>query len=177
MHAFWAQGFDATGISDLEAATGLGRQSLYGAFGDKRALFLQVVEFYFSRVLQPGLIDVLDAPGSPRANMERIFNQWEELAVAPEFTGCLVGNAMSDLRVRDEEIGALLARKLRLMEDAFARAIRRAVRQGEICAELDVRGTARTIVAIAQGLSVVARVQKEPAFVRAVVDGARRLLT
>src|SRR5512139_3231149 len=64
MGVFWRKGFDATGVADLEAATGLGRQSLYGAFGDKRALFAQVVDFYFARVLKPGLVDVLDAEGS-----------------------------------------------------------------------------------------------------------------
>lgn len=176
MYAFWAQGFEATGIAELETATGLRRQSLYGAFGDKRALFLKVVDFYFERVLQPGVIDVLDAPGSARANMDRIFAQWQELATSPDFTGCLVGNAMSDLRVRDEQMADLLGRKLRLMEDAFARAIRRAAQDGEVPCDIDPRATARTLVAIGQGLAVVARVQKDCASVRAVLDGARRLL-
>jgi hypothetical protein len=30
---FWAGGYEATGISELVDATGVGRQSLYGAFG------------------------------------------------------------------------------------------------------------------------------------------------
>ena len=85
MRLFWRKGYEATGIAELERATGLGRQSLYGAFGDKRSLFLRVVERYFERVLEPYIVDILDAPGSGRANVERIFQQWEATAVAPDF--------------------------------------------------------------------------------------------
>lgn len=177
MGVFWQKGYEATGIADLEAATGLRRQSLYGAFGDKRALFLRVVDFYFDHVLKPGLVDVLDAPGSGLANLERIFAQWEALAVAPDFNGCLVGNATSELHARDEEMADVLRRKLRLVEDGFYRAVKRAMEHQEISPTLDARATARALLTTAQGLAVVAKVHKERAFVRSVILSARRLLT
>jgi TetR/AcrR family transcriptional repressor of nem operon len=71
----------------------------------------------------------------------------------------------------------VLKRKLQLLEDAFARALRRAQREGDVRPDLDARSSARTLLIISQGLGVVARVQREPAFVRGVVDSARRLLT
>ena len=43
LEVFRAKGFDGATLSELEHATGLGRGSLYGAFGDKRALFLKVL--------------------------------------------------------------------------------------------------------------------------------------
>lgn len=175
MHVFWKQGYEASGLVDLERATGLGRQSLYGVFGDKRGLFLAVVEHYFGRVLKPGL-DALDAPGSARENLERVFEAWEATAALPDFHGCLVGNSVPELSAKDEEIAALLRRKLELMEGAFVRALRRAKRDGEVRAELDVRNTARALLTIAQGLSIVARAQRDPAFVRGVVQTARSLL-
>ena len=46
LHAFWARGYDATSIEHLVEATGLGRASLYGAFGDKEQLFRRVVAHY-----------------------------------------------------------------------------------------------------------------------------------
>jgi len=39
---FWFYGYAGTSIDDVVAATGLGKGSLYGAFGDKHALFLRV---------------------------------------------------------------------------------------------------------------------------------------
>jgi len=47
---FWRRGFEATSIDQLEAATGLRRQSLYGAFGDKERLFLAALRRYHERV-------------------------------------------------------------------------------------------------------------------------------
>lgn len=49
LSAFWARGYDATSIEDLVRATGLGRASLYGAFGDKEQLFQRVVGHYVAR--------------------------------------------------------------------------------------------------------------------------------
>jgi TetR/AcrR family transcriptional repressor of nem operon len=176
MAVFWKRGFDATGIAELEAATGLGRQSLYGAFGDKRTLFGRVVEHYFDTVLKPWVVDVLDAPGSPRQNLERLFSLWEEAASASEFNGCLVGNSVSELGARDGDTSDVLRQKLQLLEEAFYRALRRAQRAGEVKAQLDIRATARSLLTISQGLSVIARVNRDRTFVESVVDQARRLL-
>src|SRR6201992_3390055 len=38
---FRRSGYAATSLDDLSAATGMNRPSLYGAFGDKRALYIE----------------------------------------------------------------------------------------------------------------------------------------
>ena len=50
MDLFWKEGFAATSLDELSAATGLNRPSLYGAFGDKRALYLQAYRRYREHV-------------------------------------------------------------------------------------------------------------------------------
>jgi TetR/AcrR family transcriptional regulator, copper-responsive repressor len=44
--AFWKQGYAATSLDDLVAATGMNRPSLYAAFGDKRDLYLKTLTRY-----------------------------------------------------------------------------------------------------------------------------------
>src|SRR5260370_30286936 len=39
MSVFWSKGFTATSTSDLVEAMQIGRQSMYGSFGDKRSRF------------------------------------------------------------------------------------------------------------------------------------------
>ena len=43
---FWEQGYGKTSIGDLVDATGLQPGSLYAAFGNKKGLFLAVIEHY-----------------------------------------------------------------------------------------------------------------------------------
>src|SRR6516162_10765141 len=43
---FRSSGFAATSLEDLSAATGMNRPSLYGAFGDKRELYIKSYQRY-----------------------------------------------------------------------------------------------------------------------------------
>src|SRR5262250_3383868 len=44
--SFWRAGYAATSLDDLSAATGMNRPSLYGAFGDKRELYIKSYRRY-----------------------------------------------------------------------------------------------------------------------------------
>jgi AcrR family transcriptional regulator len=46
LDVFWKDGFAGTSLDDLSEATGMNRPSLYGAFGDKRELYLKSYEHY-----------------------------------------------------------------------------------------------------------------------------------
>ena len=70
--AFWTSGFLATGIDDLEQATGLGRSSLYLAFGSKQALFQAALAEYESGFLTRMLAGV-EAPGAGLGEAARFF--------------------------------------------------------------------------------------------------------
>ena len=51
MQAFWANGYEGTSLTDLVAATGLMKGSLYQAFGDKHSLFIQTLNRYLQNKL------------------------------------------------------------------------------------------------------------------------------
>lgn len=46
MRVFWEFGYAGASLEQLSAATGLGRGSLYGAFGSKDGLFLEALQRY-----------------------------------------------------------------------------------------------------------------------------------
>src|ERR1700738_3636772 len=58
---FWTRGYAATSVDDLTNVTGLGKGSLYGAFGDKHGLFLRAPNDYTGSAL----IGVRAAPRDP----------------------------------------------------------------------------------------------------------------
>src|ERR1044072_1583576 len=52
LDVFWKEGFAATSLDDLSAATGMNRPSLYCAFGDKRELYIKSYKSYRDRARQ-----------------------------------------------------------------------------------------------------------------------------
>jgi AcrR family transcriptional regulator len=49
LRLFWRNGYSATSLADLAAATRMNRPSLYAAFGDKEALYLKALERFAAR--------------------------------------------------------------------------------------------------------------------------------
>src|SRR5271167_4214627 len=72
MDVFWQDGFAATSLDDLSLATGLGRPSLYGAFGDKRALYIQAYRRYREQVRET-FTPLFAEPAPLRAKLRRIL--------------------------------------------------------------------------------------------------------
>src|ERR1700743_1227920 len=65
-------GFAATSLDDLSAATGMNRPSLYGAFGDKRELYIKSYERYRENA-RAAVRDVFRAQLPLRKRLERIY--------------------------------------------------------------------------------------------------------
>ena len=130
--AFWTGGFLATGIDDLEGATGLGRSSLYLAFGSKQALFQAAIAEYEEGFLGP-LLAPVEAPGAGLREAARFF---ADLAMAfrnPETQrGCLVVNSITELAQRDAEFTPVAVRLATRYHTAFSNALRGAVAQGDM---------------------------------------------
>src|SRR5271170_4685314 len=58
MVVFWRNGYQATSIQDLVEATGVNRGSLYATFGDKRGLFLAVLDHYAEHIASPMMAEL-----------------------------------------------------------------------------------------------------------------------
>ena len=155
MRLFWAKGYDATSVQLLEEATGLGRGSLYNAFGDKEALFLAALRRYAEKAAAPvsatlegasledglrrfftGMIARMDEPGRPK--------------------GCLLVNSCAAASGSPE--GArFAAAALGGMEAGFASAFETAKAKGALPGDADTRALARFFSAVAQSLGLLHR--------------------
>src|SRR5262245_54370022 len=72
LDVFWKEGFAATSLDDLSAATGMNRPSLYGAFGDKRELYIKSYQSYRDRARQR-MGEVFSIDAKLRPLLEQIF--------------------------------------------------------------------------------------------------------
>ncbi len=156
MRVFWANGFAATSVAELEAATGLVRTSLYGAFGDKEQLFLKVLD-RFRRRYQAFTEQLLT--GEPaRAGFEAAFGTWFGLnckASGPR--GCLMQLAATTGAEELPRAKALVREALASTEHTFEQALERARDRRELPNGADVKALARYLTVSLQGLSSAAR--------------------
>lgn len=123
---FWESGYDATALPDLERATGLGRSSIYNAFGSKRGLFDAAVESYLTEVIRPRLQPLMAESVAETAIVDHLTATRDALLRAgslPATSGCLLINAASASIGKD----AVVARTIADYRSELRRAIGRGV--------------------------------------------------
>src|SRR5258707_15744864 len=69
---FRKDGFAATSLDDLSAATGMNRPSLYGAFGDKRELYIKSYRRYREDA-RAAMLDIFREEQPIRQRLLRIY--------------------------------------------------------------------------------------------------------
>jgi TetR/AcrR family transcriptional repressor of nem operon len=154
---FWQRGYGGTSLNDLERAMGIGRTSIYAAFGGKESLFLQVIDHYDANY-SAKLRVALRSGSNTRASIERYFT---ELLVAfsdPELPfGCLLTNVAVEADRGTTRLGRKIAQSISRTEDAFYEVLRDGQTKGEVNPDVDVRGLSRYFVAATHGLSTLAK--------------------
>jgi AcrR family transcriptional regulator len=156
MEVFWDAGYAATSLDDLAAATGMNRPSLYGAFGDKRALYLKTLEHYGAG---GQLRAALEADDTLREALRRVYQLAIKLYLSGKHgaRGCfLIGTAATEA-VKSPEVRRALAEQLGELDDIFAARIRLARERGEIARDADTRALAKLASAVLHSLALRSR--------------------
>jgi TetR/AcrR family transcriptional regulator, transcriptional repressor for nem operon len=154
---FWSKGFEATSIQDLVGAMGINRGSIYDTFGNKTKLFSLALSRYQIDAPSQKLLDNADT-GNPRKEIEDFFNGLLNRHGPEEKRGCLITNSIVELANLDERIAVHFKRHIKNLEDALYTLIRRGQEIGDITPWIDPRSLARTILASAQGMTVISKV-------------------
>lgn len=167
---FWERGFGGTSISDLEAAMGIGRTSIYASFGAKEDLFMAAIDHYdatysirLRQALQSGL--------PVRAAIALYFDELLKAFHDPDLPlGCLVTNVAVEGDRGTTRMGRRIAASITRAEDTFYRVLRDAQIAGEIDNRADARAIARYLVASTHGLSAMAKAVADTTMLRDVVN-------
>ncbi|WP_309644086.1 TetR/AcrR family transcriptional regulator [Phenylobacterium sp.] len=172
---FWRKGFSATSLDDLSAATGLNRPSLYGAFGDKKALYLATLERSHAEMLAAQQ-RALAAPGTARYVLLALYAGASAIYRAGDSgqRGCfLIGTAVTE-SVADAEVRALLARSFAELDAGFAGRL--GARPGELPPGADPAALGKLATAILHTLAVRARAGADEAALRAIYEAGVDLI-
>jgi len=132
---FWENGYDGTSYSDIMAATGLQKGSLYSAFGDKRALYQKAIARYDAQVVSAGVKMLRNETLSPKTRIENLMNGPVEAAGTREGRkGCLLCNAAIDQAPTDKDTESSVSASMARLKDAIAFAVNDASKAEHILA-------------------------------------------
>lgn len=127
---FWARGYEASSIPELEEATGLSRSSIYNSFGSKRGLFAAAVDSYLEQIVRPRLRPLLAQSVDPAAlrhyleGLARAFTTPGSVAAA---NGCLLISSANAPIADDGQIAEVIADYRRELHHALARGVHAAL--------------------------------------------------
>lgn len=141
MEIFWRRGYGATSVDDLTRATGLGRGSLYGTFGDKEALFIACLKRYAYKG-EVAVRQALEHP-DPRQAITNFFAVLvERFSDSRRPPGCLQTNTVLETPAAGETITRQIAMVVDGMEPVFYQILCRAQALGQLRPGQDPRVSA-----------------------------------
>ena len=168
---FWTKGYEVTSMRDLEEGLGVGRQSLYSTFGDKRDLFLAALDRYAA--LQQERIEPLLARDAGLAAIRAYFaTAFSPAACSEPRRSCMMLNSVVEFGQADAEVARRYVANQEHIVGAFRHALSGAVRKGELSANIDQNALALFLLSQMYGLVVLSKGGAPPATLERVVATA-----
>jgi AcrR family transcriptional regulator len=171
--AFWKTGYSGTSLDSIAAATGMNPPSLYAAFGNKHAIYLEALAHYW----EISLAATRAALAEDRPLAEALMDAYEA-ALSIYFSGkgnargCFVlGTAVAEA-VEDTTIRNSVAKGLHMIDADFEARFRTAREKGELKPDADPATLAVLASAIMHSIAIRARAGARRAELREVARKA-----
>ena len=154
---FWAKGFAGTSLDDLASAMGMNRPSIYAAFGNKDALYAAAVERYV-QTLGRAFLEPLQRGRTLAADLDGFYASVIDVVGGSHGPhGCIVACTLPAEAETTPAARALLADALARIDEAVRQRLARAVEQGELPRDTDLRTQAQVVTSGMIALSLRAR--------------------
>jgi AcrR family transcriptional regulator len=170
---FWRTGYSGTSLDKIAAATGMNPPSLYAAFGNKHALYLEALAHYW----ELSLVATREALAEDRPLAKALMLAYEA-ALSIYFSGkgyargCFViGTAITET-VEDAAIRKSVAAGLRMIDADFEARFRTALEKGELKRDADPAALAVLASAVMHTIAIRARAGASRAELREVARKA-----
>ena len=171
LELFRSSGFAATSLDDLSAATGMNRPSLYGAFGDKRELYIKSYRRYREDA-RAAMQNIFRGELPIRRRLERIYAVALDIYLSGGPRGCFTVMTAASEAVADPEIRAMVLEGLAELDKAFAACFRLAKEKGELPDSADPAVLAQVASATVHSIAIRSRTGVPRKELEAIVKGA-----
>jgi AcrR family transcriptional regulator len=171
MLIFWRFGYETTSVAELTAAMGISAPSLYTAFGDKKRLFLEAMRLYAGNP---------ETMARAIGNAPTAFHAARDLMTAAAATytgettppGCLLASATASGSAMSADVQQEVADVRRRIAEWLKLRIERDIADGILPPVTRAAALAGLVLAVAQGMSVLARDGADRASLLAIVEAS-----
>lgn len=171
LETFWQRGFDATSMQVLCQAMNVQPGSVYAAFGNKRDLFVAALRRYMETVSAEA-VQRINGESSGMLGLRVYFGHLVDAMVdGRRRWGCLITNSLVELAERDPELAGLFQQHLANLRTSFAGALARAHGEGDVRPDAGPE-SADLLVAVVQGMNVIAKTNPGRDVLQAIADNA-----
>src|SRR3981189_1544597 len=169
---FRKDGFAATSLDDLSAATGMNRPSLYGAFRDKRELYIKSYARYRADA-RAAMIDIFRDELPIRERLQRIYAVALDIYLSGEAgpRGCFTVMTAASEAVSDPDIRSLVLEGFSQLDKELAACFRLAKETGELPETADPVILAQLASATIHTIAIRARARVPRRELEAIVKG------
>lgn len=170
---FRTRGFAATSLDDLSAATGMNRPSLYGAFGDKREIYIKTYQRHRDHI-RAKLVDILSTDMPIKTRLTRIYAVALDIYLAGDEgpQGCFTVMTAGSEAIFDPDICALVQQAFSELDKVFVYCFGHAKKKGELSDHADPIVLAQLASATLHAIAIRARARTPRKELEAVVKGA-----
>lgn len=174
---FWDGGFAGSSLDDLGAAMAMNRPSLYGAFGDKEALYLKALKRYREES-EDGLRIALNPDRSLCDGLRTVYAAALATYLSGQTAarGCLLIGTAATEAVTNARIREALSASLVAFDQIFEQRLNIAREKGELAPAADAPALSRLASAILHTLAVRARAGEARATLEAIAESGVQLI-
>jgi AcrR family transcriptional regulator len=172
---FWDNGYSATSLDDIMQSTGLGKGSLYGAYGSKQEMYLLAFTDYCDWAVAD-LEERLRGNDADAIVRLRAYIQTAAKGGASARRGCMLAKGTAEVAGRFPDVDKIIERTFKAMERAIVQCVRQAQSAGDITADRDARTIGVTLLAVVRGMGSLAQAGTSSASLSLAAQGALGLL-
>lgn len=171
MEVFWDAGYEASSTQELCEKTGLGRGSLYHAFGSKKNLYEQALRRYQERGLK-AQIEILEGPGSARDRLRGLLQWVVNGGLDPNGERpCMALFSALERSKKDPVVDGINQNYFASLEAAVCKTIAAAQRDGEFSSDRPALEVTRVFLASYCGLNIFRQSVDDKAVLTDVMEG------
>ena len=157
MHVFWEKGYEGTSMADLIESIGMKAPSLYAAFGNKDAIFKEVVQKYLPIVVN-GQLATLNNTSDIVEAVENTLKECVRLFTSPDNPHtCLIMTAAINASPEHQDHVVSLRAMREDYRNAWVQRFERAEQERQLTGQLSPQQLADFYVTLIQGMSLRAK--------------------